>query len=274
MSQAVHPPTPDNSRDSDGSAETLRNIRIVLARPMYSGNIGSVCRAMANMGLSDLALVSRVAPDLDEARKMACAAVAILDQRRETSSLAAAVADCALVIGTTARAGLYREHAKTPREWAQDILAAARTNKVALVFGTEDNGLSNEELTACSRLIQIPSSPAYPSLNLSHAVTICAYELYMAGGTHAPIQERAPLATAEMKARLFALWEQALLEIGFMEPEKARHMMLGIRRIFARGILTEADVRILMGMARQTRWAAHHHSSQGDAPPPDRNDQA
>jgi len=236
--------------------QALKNIRIVLCRPIYGGNIGSVCRVMANMGLSDLALVAAENIIWEEAQKMACSAQEILANRRETATLDEALADCVLVAGATARLGLYRQHAATPRESAPLILEAAHQGRVALVFGTEDNGLNNVELGLCNRLIQIPSSNKYRSLNLSHAVMICAYELFTASGTFEPVGEKSPDADTRMKEHMFAMWQDALLKIGFMETDKARHMMLGLRRIFSRGKLTEDDVRILMGIARQTLWCA------------------
>ena len=232
------------------------NIRIVLARPIYGGNIGSVCRAMSNTGLSDLVIAGAISHDMNEARKMACWAHGILESRREVLTLTEALADCTMVFGATARPGLYRMHAKTPRQLAPVILKAASSGKVALVFGPEDNGLSNDELALCSQLIQIPSCQSYRSLNLSHAVMICAYELYTASMRFEPIYEKSPDATSRLKERMFAMWEQALLDIGFMKQDKAMHMMLGLRRIFSRGQLTEDDVRILMGIARQAKWCA------------------
>lgn len=236
--------------------QLLENIRIVLCRPIYGGNIGAVCRAMANMGLSDLALVGAANINWDEARKMSCAAHNILANHKSASAIDEAAADCVLVVGATARRGLYRQHATTPRECAHLILNAARGGKVALVFGPEDNGLNNMELGFCNRLIQIPSSKEYRSLNLSHAVMICAYELFMASGTFEPAGEKSPDANTRLKERMFAMWEDMLLRIGFMETDKAQHMMLGVRRIFSRGKLTEDDVRILMGIARQTLWCS------------------
>lgn len=264
-------PTPSSSTDPAGDPvqpTALDNIRIVLVRPIYGGNVGSACRAMANMGLSDLALAGALpAIDLQEARKMACWAGAILDKRKDCATLADAVGDCSVVMGTTVRLGLYRQHSKTPREWSPRILEAAQTGKVALVFGPEDNGLSNEELALCTNLIQIPSSEQYRSLNLAQAVMICAYELFLAGGRFEPLPEKSPEAASAIKERMFAMWEQALLEIGFMEDDKARHMMLGVRRIFSRGKLTEDDVRILMGIARQTRWCAAQRPPNADSAP-------
>lgn len=238
-------------------ASPLDNVRIVLVSPLYGGNIGSVCRAMRNMGLSQLAIAGpRPDYDGDEIRRMAMHSADLYDRRREFPGLEAAVADCGLVAGTTARAGLYREHVRTPREWAPGILRAAADGPAALVFGPEDRGLSNEEIRPCSKLIRIPSSDLHPSLNLSQAVLICAYELFVAAAQFEPPAERSPEASGAVRERMFAMWRDALLRIGFMKEDKADHMMLGLRRALGRGPLTDADARILMGMARQTLWTA------------------
>ena len=234
----------------------LRNVRIVLVRPIYGGNIGSVCRVMANMGLCDLVTVAPKNIRIEEAETMACWAKDILASRREVPSLEEAVKDCAWALGATARPGLYRQHCRTPREWAPRVLAAASANRVALVFGPEDSGLSNDDLERCTHVARIPSSPEYPSLNLSHAVAVFAYEIYAASGQFEPPAERTPEATGELRERMFDFWRRALLNIGFMDEEKAQHMMLGLRRVFSRGPLTVDDVNILMGVARQTLWCA------------------
>jgi tRNA/rRNA methyltransferase len=239
---------------------SLDNIRVVLVSPLYGGNAGSVCRAMMNMGLSDL-VIAAPRDDFDEndARKWAYRAQVIWENHREFPTLADAVADCGLVAGTSVREGLYRSHARTPREWAPMLVEEAQRGKVALVFGPEDNGLSIDDLTLCTQIIQIPSSKDYASLNLSHAVMVCAYELYVASGLFAGLQERSPEAPVAMRERMYSMWEDALLKIGFMEPHKAGHMMLGVRRILSRDQLTETDVRILMGMARQMLWYVQSH---------------
>ncbi|MDD5521284.1 MAG: RNA methyltransferase [Kiritimatiellae bacterium] len=235
---------------------SLDNIRIVLVNPIYGGNVGSTCRAMANMGLSDLALVAPMSINMDEARKMACHATHILESKTEFSSLAEAVTDCGAVMGTTARNGLYRQHAKTPREWASKAVEVAKTGKVALVFGREDNGLSNEELAICTQIIQIPTSDEFKSLNVAQAVLVCCYEIFIAYDTYEPIQEKSPEAPSEVRERMFEIWRDTLLTIGFMKEDKADHMMQGVRRILSRGTLTVDDIRILMGIAKQARWAA------------------
>lgn len=245
---------------------SLANIRIVLVGSLYSGNVGSTCRAMANMGLSDLALAAPRTLDLDEARKMACHATEILENRTEYATLAEAVADCGLVMGSTARKGLYRQHANSPRDWVPKALETAANGRVALVFGREDNGLSNEELALCTQIIQIPTTSEFSSLNVSQAVMICCYELFVAAGNYTPPVEKSSEAPSSLRERMFAMWQDTLFRIGFMKDDKAEHMMLGLRRILSRGKLTTDDVRILMGIARQAAWAAEHRGTATDQP--------
>lgn len=235
----------------------LANIRIVLVRQLYGGNLGAICRAMKNMGISDLVMVSP-SPDLDfyEAQKYALHADDILASRRQVNTLAEAINDCAAVVATTGLKGLYRSHAKSPRELAPRLLEAAQTGKAALVFGPENHGLSNEELQLATQLVTIPSAPAYSSLNLAQAVMVCCYELYLASGEYTPPQEFHPEAPVVMRERFFELWRQMLLDIKFCDDVKIDHMMMGFRRIFGRGYLSEADVNILMGLARQASWSA------------------
>ncbi len=233
----------------------LSSFRVVLVSPLYGGNVGSACRAMSNMGVSDLTLVAPGALDWGEAEKMACHAGGILAARRECATLEKAVADCVAVAGTTARRGLYRQHARTPRELAPDLAALSERGPVALVFGREDRGLLNGEVACCTHLAQIPTHAGYPSLNLAQAVLLFCYELFLAQGSFVPVQEKSDLAPAGLRERAADLWRQLLLDIGFMEPEKADHMMAGVRRIAARGALTTDDVKILLGIARQADWA-------------------
>jgi tRNA/rRNA methyltransferase len=238
------------------------NIRVVLVSPLYGGNVGSVCRAMGNMGLSDLVIAAPNELDMEEARKMACSAGEILASRREAASLEDAVANCATVAGTSARLGLYRSHSSTPRELAPHILEAARASSVALVFGPEDNGLGNEDLAVCTHILQIPTAADRSSLNLAQAVLICLYEIFLVGGTFEPSEEKAPVATTDLRERMFGMWREMLLDIGFMQDDMADHMMMGIRRIFSRGALTSDDVRIMMGVARQAGYTANRSQSE------------
>jgi len=235
----------------------LNNIRVVLVGTLYSGNVGAVCRAMANMGLSDLMLAApKICDGWDDAARMAVHADGILNARRETATLAEAVADCSWVVGTTARGGLYRQHVKTPRELAPELLRLAASGRVALVFGREDKGLSNDEIGICTHLIRIPVHPDYASLNLAQAVLLCCYELYGALGAYEAPVEKCPPADASQKIKLLEKWREMLLAIGFMKEDKADHMMQGVQRIFSRGTFSEDDVAIMMGIARQADWAS------------------
>lgn len=238
----------------------LDNIRVVLIGPLYGGNLGATCRAMMNCGLTKLVIAEpRDDIDMAEAQIRAYRAIDVLNSRQEYATLAEAVADCGLIAGTTARMGLYRSHAKSPREWAPRLLQAAERHPVAVVFGPEDKGMSNEHLALCTQIIQIPSSPLYTSLNLSHAVMVCCYELFVASEQFDnAAYQWTPEAPSELRERMFEMWRETLLHIGFMEKEKADHMMYGLRRILSRGPLSVSDVKILMGMARQSRWAAEN----------------
>lgn len=231
----------------------LENIRIVLVEPKGSGNIGSVARAMKNMGLKDLALVGGGRTKSFWARAMAVHAKDILERARRFDSLREAVADCGLVVGTTRRSGLYRSHSRSPREAARSILAAARRAKCALVFGPEDHGLSNHDLKYCQRLIAIPAHADYPSLNVAQAVVICLYELFLAARKKVP-RERIARAPAENIERLFDRMRRSLLRIGFLDPQNPEHILLALRRILGRAGLEEKDVRILTGLFRQMEW--------------------
>ena len=236
----------------------LANIRVVLVRPIYGGNVGAVCRAMKNMGVTDLALVSpNPEMNFNDAQTYAMHAGDVLDDRKLFDTVAAAVADCGLVAGTTARSGLYRSHAKEPREWAPTLIDAASSGKIAIVFGAEDSGLSNEELAICTQVVRIPTSNLYPSINLAQAVMITCYEMFLADAKYALPQERHPEAPSVMRERMFDLWREMLRDIQFFkDSDMEEHLMMGIRRIFSRGKLSEADVNILMGIAKQAMWVA------------------
>ncbi|HWP58266.1 MAG TPA: RNA methyltransferase [Candidatus Acidoferrales bacterium] len=231
----------------------LANIRVVLVEPKGSGNIGSVARAMKNMGVSDLALVGNARPRSFWARAMAVHARDILAAAKRYASLREAVADCGLVIGTTCRPGLYRSHSRAPREVAPEIVAAARAHKTALVFGPEDRGLSNHDLKHCQWLITIPTHEDYPSLNVAQAAVICLYEIFLAALGETP-KEAVARAPAESVERLFDRMQRTLLQIGFLDPQNPDHLMLALRRLFGRAGLEERDVRILSGLFRQIEW--------------------
>ena len=239
----------------------LDNIKIVLVGTLYTGNVGSACRAMANMGFHNLVLAApNLQNDWSEGERMAVHATDILQNRKEFDTFEEAVADCVAVVGTTARGGLYRQHVKAPRDCAGDILALAATGPVALVFGREDKGLLNEEIAQCTHLVRIPVDEGYTSLNLSQAVLLTCYELFAASGRYVPPREKAPPAPQAQKAQLNKNWAAMLREIGFMKEEQSDHFMQGFQRVFSRGVVTKDDAALMLGVARQAVWAAKNHA--------------
>lgn len=242
----------------DERAALLDNIVIVLSNPAFGGNIGSICRAMKNMGLSRLRIGNPMGNyDMDELRKMALHALPVYEQRGEFETVAEAVADCTTVAATSARVGLYRDHARSARDWAPTFIEeAAAGGTVGILFGNESSGMPNEELRLAQHIIQIPSSDEFPALNLSKAVMICAYEIYVASGAFEGSTERSPQAPNQLREIMFQAWKETMLDIGFVKHEKSEHMMMGLRRILSRGELTEKDAKIMLGLARQAQWAA------------------
>lgn len=230
----------------------LDRIRIVLVRPSEAQNVGAVARAMKNMGLARLVIVG--APDLDVARAttLAVHATDVLAARVHVPSLGDALAGCGLVVGTSGRATAARDADTTPRAIAPIVLAAAAANDVALVFGPEDHGLALEDLKHCQRVIAIPTSEAYPSLNLAQAVMICAYELRTAA---VPAADARVLAPHERRELLWTKLEAGLTAVSFLHGDEAPAMMRRIRALFGRAALDDDEVQILLGVARQMAWA-------------------
>ena len=235
----------------------LSTLRLVMVRPRGSGNIGSVARAMKNLGAKELAIVGKARTRSFWARAMAAHGRDVLAETKCYESIRAAIADCTLVVGTTCRSGLYRSHSQTPREVGLEIVGAAQKGKVALLFGPEDHGLSNKDLEHCQLLVTIPTHPEYQSLNVAQAAVICLYELYIAALKPSSVDEGIQRAEAEPIERLFDIMRDSLLKIGFLDSENPEHMLLAFRRIFGRAGLEDKDVRILTGMFRQIEWYAN-----------------
>jgi tRNA/rRNA methyltransferase len=244
---------------------SLDRCRVVLVRTHYPGNLGATARIMCNLGLRDLVLVSPVADVNDRnARQMSTHGEHILDNARAVDDLGAAVGVCAVVVGTSApTAGLYRKQTVgTPAEVLRHLVEPLQRNaQVAVVFGSEPNGLTNDEVTRCHYLINIPTAEEYGSLNLAQAVAICLYELrnqWLAAP--APlIDEPESLATFAEQERLFEQLRQALEEIHFLYGDKAEPLMHAVRHLLGKARLTTQEVKILLGLARQIRWYVANH---------------
>lgn len=246
--------------------ECLQNVRIILVEPQFPGNIGSTCRAMKTMGLTDLVLVGPP-PYLDvpEARNLAHGALDILESARPVPTLAEAIGDLHLLVGTTnrKRIGVLPEMV-TVAEAAPQIVEVAQTHRVGVLFGREDRGLSTGELTHCQVIATIPVAEGMPSLNLSHAVQVVAYEIFRASlGKLA--RRPADLADLSEQEALIRRVNDLLLSIGFRpfrdDPESFAHTL---RRVFGRAGMERRDVRALHKLVStlQSRIQPdEHHSS-------------
>jgi tRNA/rRNA methyltransferase len=243
----------------------IDNIRVVLVEPQHSGNIGGVARAMKNMALSRLVLVNPADHLAMEARMMAMHAFDILQQAQVVGTLSEAVADAGYVVGTTRRLGKSRQAHQTSRSVAPLILELAASNPVALVFGREDSGLTNEELEQCHELVCIPAHPTFGSLNLSQAVLLVCYELYVATASQ-PLFTPPALATVAEFERLYHRMREVLRRIGFLHGSNPDRMMGYFRRFFARYGLKSRDVKIFLGVFRQIEWYINRHGVAGSPP--------
>jgi tRNA/rRNA methyltransferase len=243
----------------------MENIRIVLVRPQGVMNIGSVARAMKNVGIKELALVDPTAPPLHpDARVMAVRAHDILEHALIFSRLTDAIAACTWVIGTTRRRGKGREGVIDPRQTAEEIADIAQQNKVAVVFGPEDRGLTNRDLDLCQRLVTIPAHEEYGSLNLAQAVMVMCYEIYVAIHQKEASSRTRRLVTSEELEGMYRHIEEVLLRIGFLDQNNPKRMMAVLRRIFSRARLNPREVKILRGICRQAHWYVGQKNAQLD----------
>ena len=238
------------------------NIRIILVEPAGPLNVGSVARVMKNMGLHQLILVNPQCDHLgEEARLMAVRAADILENARVVESLPEALVGCTRAIATT---GDDRPIA-TKREDPADALPWLLEAPSALIFGREDCGLTNAELNYAQRLIRIPSSDAYTSLNLAQAVAVCCYELYKSlvscqesvVGSQESENASIPIASATLEnlEGYYQKLETVLLKIGYLHPHTAASRMAKFRHLYNRAYPTVDEVAMLRGTLRQMEWA-------------------
>jgi tRNA (cytidine32/uridine32-2'-O)-methyltransferase len=238
----------------------LENIRIVLVNTSHPGNIGGVARAMKNMGLNRLYLVApRQYPD-EQATWRAASAGDVLESAVVVETVEEAVADCQFVVGTSARERRIPWPLQDPRACAERMAKAAEKEQVAVLFGREDRGLTNEELKLCNLHLNIPTSQDYSSLNLAMAVQIVCYELRMLHSqAELPAAEDeqwdAPFSTVENMERYYEHLEQTLVDIEFLDPAAPRQLMARMRRLYGRVRLDEMELNILRGVLTETqKW--------------------
>jgi len=234
--------------------QAFQNIRIVLVETSHPGNIGAAARAMKTMGLARLYLVRpRYFPDARAASR-AAGAGDILATAVICDSLDAALHDTICAVGTSARARGVEWPRLNARESARRIVA--ESGEVALVFGRERSGLTNQELDRCHYAVSIPCNPAYRSLNLAAAVQVVCYELMMcahAGGPIATGRPQEPPAPADELELFYAHLERTLIALEFLDPASPRQLMRRLRRLFSRARPTRNEVNILRGILTAAR---------------------
>ena len=240
----------------------LHGLRVVLVRPSVAGNLGAVARLLANFGVPELRLVRPHADPCDEqARRLATHGESVLTTARSFATLREALADCVLTLATSARTqGLFRQQSLTSLDRIASLaIGSQQHGPVALVFGPEQTGLLNDEITLCHYLITIPTHPDYPVLNLSHAVAICLYELYQHAGLSIQAVPRSAPATHDELERMFEHLRRGLEALHFLWDERADTLMHAVRHMLSRAQLTPVEVEILHGLARQMLWYAGRH---------------
>lgn len=240
----------------------FENIRIVLVETSHPGNIGAAARAMKTMGLTRLVLVRPRQYPSAECTARASGADDILAAARVCNDMNEALDGCRFVIGTSARLRSLRWEQMDPREAGGRVYAEAGSGEVAVVFGRERSGLTNEEMDLCHALLHIPTNPDYQSLNLAMAVQVVAYELRMArdealkdgdltAGSVAAVDNGADsddIADFSEIEGFYGHLEQTMIKIGFLDPEAPRLFMRRMRRLFGRTRLHRDEVHILRGI--------------------------
>lgn len=229
--------------------DRLARVRIVLSHPTHPGNIGATARAMKTMGLTQLVLVNpKRFPDA-QADALSSNALDVLGAARVVGSLDQALAGTVLAVATVSHTYEMAPELVTCREAAARAVNGAASGDVALVFGTEANGLTADEVLKCSLLAHIPSNPDYTSLNLAQAVQVFAYEVRVAAsGDRVPDGERAALPTFDDMQHLHGHLEEVLAGIGFFDPENPKKLLPRLRRLIAKARLDQEEVRILRGL--------------------------
>lgn len=234
----------------------LENIRIVLVNTTHPGNIGGTARAIKNMGLTDLALVNPEDPLGEKSRARATRATDILDDASIHATLDEAIADCRLVIGTSARDRSAGWPILSVPEAAQRLVGEAREHKVALLFGQERCGLTNEELDRCHYLVSIPTGEAHSSLNLVCAVQVLAYEIFGAASEDLPSTTYSgpPPAPADEMRQFVEHLEQTMRDIEFIKTDDAEKLMRKLITFYNRARPSKDEINTLRGILSAAQY--------------------
>ena len=232
----------------------LEKLRVVLVAPRNPLNIGAAARAMSNFGCTELRLVNPYEVAFREARS-AVKAQYVLERAKEFATLADAVADCELVVGTTAKGPRALEHPLRRLELGGRLIARKLASApVALLFGSEKFGLSNDDLSHCHWLMRIPTREEHGSMNLGQAVAVCLYEIVRNPAAAKTQPEARKAARAEDLERITARLEEVLEHSGYVHDRVEGSTTLKLRRLIRRMNLNAHDAEVWLGMLRQIRW--------------------
>ncbi len=255
------------------SEQQFEQIRLVMVNTTHPGNIGAAARAMKNMGLSRLYLVEPKDYPAEKAVWRAAGAADVLDKAVVVATLDEAIADCGLVVGTSARERRIPWPLLTPRECGDWVWAEAFNHPVAILFGREDRGLTNEELHKCNYHVHIPANPEYSSLNISAALQVICYEIRMAYLTakegKAPHFDDWDMPPADSKSMelYYEHLEQTLEKLQFLNPDNPRQTVTRLRRLFNRIRLDQMELSILRGMLTSIQNYIYYSEQKGSKDP-------
>ncbi|MBF0286748.1 MAG: RNA methyltransferase [SAR324 cluster bacterium] len=232
----------------------LEHIRIILVEPAGALNVGAIARVMKNFGLKTLVLVNpQCSPLSKDAQKMAVHAQDVLECSQQFPSLQKALANCSQAVATTARNRNFFKPLDFPKAALSRLLEISEP--VALIFGSEESGLSNADLQLAQYWMQIPANPEYPTLNLAQSVALCCYELFQQSTSNAPEKTVEKSATlGEMDAYLNQM-ASLLLEIGYLHPHTETSRMNKFRQLLYRSTPGSSEIDMLRGVLTQMQWA-------------------
>jgi tRNA/rRNA methyltransferase len=233
------------------------NLSIILVKPQGPINTGSVCRTMMNFGFTNLRLVKPTKHYKSLlAKKMALSAFPLLENAPVFDDLSSALSDIQIAFGTTRRFGKYRKNFFTPSGAAAKISESYQKINCALVLGPEDTGLETKDLDLCQHFITIPTHESYPSMNLSHALSILLYEVSLKSDAAKKFYDPEPkkFATGNEIEHLFSHMKKSLVDIDFLDKQNPDHLLRTFRRIFGDAGMTSRDVRILRGLMSRIDW--------------------
>jgi tRNA/rRNA methyltransferase len=258
------PPTAAAADLKNEARIQLDNIAIVLSQPHFPENIGAAARAMRNMGLERLIVAAPQNFDLTRVRRMAThAAFDVVERMVVADSLNSALADFGYVVGTTARLGGQRQVLRSPARLAEKLVPVSQKNRVAILFGPEDRGLTNADLRLCHALVNIPTA-AFSSLNLAQAVMVVCYELFRLH-LDKPGEFSPRLASRYELDAMYDVLTNVLMRISFINPQNPDYFMNNLRHFFSRLPLRAKEVQMIRGICRQIDWYGRNCFEQGRA---------